>query len=494
MTWPFRPAGVSAAHSVGTPASEALLASGAGSCAWHRGRQPVTTASRMRAGALAALLAAAGCGGSSPRPNILLLIIDSLRADHLGFAGYDRPTSPCLDSLASEGAAFTSCTAQAPTTQPSMVSLLTGRYPTCVVQRATNRRGRLGAQFQRIAMAQSVAALPEILRRSGYVSAAISANAMVNGGIRGLAHRFDHFDGSHTCAEGECAAQLNEALLRWLFAQQGARWFCYVHYMDTHHPYNAPPEYARRFSRKAGRWKAPDVLWMRSTWAKHSTVGSRQEVLNHIEGMYDAEIAYVDAQIRTLLGRLREAGLDRDLLLIIAADHGDELHEHGGFSHGQSLYEELTRCPLVFVWKGHIPRGLLVDGWVQNVDIVPTILDLLNLEPPQGPGGHSLVPCFRGERPSGPSFSESKGVAIRQGDWKLWENHWGGLELYDLASDPTEQRNLALAESDTLDRLAGALWAWRQTLSPPPPGGDSDGAAPLDSATLREMKALGYLE
>jgi arylsulfatase len=431
-----------------------------------------------------------GCAGQKvSRPKILFLVIDSLRADHLGFAGYDRPTSPCLDSLASEGVAFTHCYAQAPYTLASVPSLLTGLYPTSAHVETSLLLPGAKDSVSAAQLGAGVATVASLLRAEGYVSAMINANASMKHRLLGVREQFDYVDESMDCVVGECAGLTVDRALKWIFSEGKDPWICYIHFMDVHHPYAAPPDYAALFSERYDSLPVPrfDGTWM-DFWLESSP-----KELEHVVGMYDAEIAYLDAQISRLFGQLRAAGRAEDLLVVIASDHGDELLEHGGYSHGHTLYEELTRCPAILSWAGHVPRGVTIDGPVENIDIVPTLLDLLGARIPEALPGSSLVPEIEGASRGRPIFSEEMGIAVRRGRWKLWQKPDGVWHLFDLASDPGEKIDLAHAEHDTLVSLHVELENWWQSLQPPTMPPDLPGSAPLDSSAVEMLRALGYV-
>jgi arylsulfatase A-like enzyme len=431
-----------------------------------------------------------GCSGATRSPNILLLVVDSLRSDHLGLAGYDRPTSQTLDSLAMRGVAFSSSAAQAPWTEPSVASLLTGRYPSSAFHKSFTAVPGRGERVPAVALGEGVLALPAMLSARGYVSAAFSASGMVNHQILGLQAEFAHFDAGVQCTRGDCAARINARVLEWLSNGDSRPWFCYVHYMDVHHPYEAPSEYVTRFRRGSAELPRTDHVWMKRVRQE----GLSAQELTHLVDMYDAEIAYLDDQIGHLLNELSRRGMGDELLVVVCSDHGDEFNEHGGVSHGHTLYEELTRCPLVFVWPNRVPARGVLDCWVANVDIVPTVLDLVDIAPPRGLGGATLVPYFRGDCEGHPAYSEMKGSAVRRGRWKLWEPPDGMPVLFDLEADPTEQRDLAKAEPDTMRSLHVLLSAWRRGLVPPRMRPPADAVPILDSATVDMMRTLGYIE
>jgi arylsulfatase A-like enzyme len=422
-------------------------------------------------------------------PNVLFLLIDSLRSDHLGFAGYNRNTSPCLDSLAARGAAFTTCTAQAPYTIASVPSMLTGLYPSSACYDAEVRVKGLDVTVPSYRLGAEVRSIAALLGNRGYATGAFVANGDVAVRTFGLAEQFQHVDARHLCDSGECAEKLNRGVVEWLQGLGRQPWFCYVHYMDVHYPYNAPPEWASRFSPGYDSLPVPTIQWMR----RHGRQARPDaEELAHIEGMYDAEIAYVDNRIYALLHRLETLALAGDLLLVVASDHGEELYEHGGFGHTRTLFEELVRCPLVIVWQGHIPAGVRVRTPVENVDIVPTILDLIRAEPAGRIEGASLVPFFSGVDRRRAVFSEKRGSSLRRGPWKLWEDPEGCLHLFRLDEDPAELVNLSASQPETLRSLQDHLARWRRSLHPPAPCVLE--VETLDEDKLAMLRELGYIE
>jgi arylsulfatase A-like enzyme len=440
---------------------------------------------------LLVLVFVGACRSPGGRPNILFLLIDSLRADHVGFAGYTRPTTPCLDSLASQGAAFTTCIAQAPYTIASVPSLLTGLYPTSACYTAPVILPGSGGRLTAYRLGEAVRSIAAILAGHGYATAAFVANGDVALRSLRLAAEFAHVDADHLCSTGECADVMNSLALKWLAGLRAEPWFCYIHYMDVHYPYDAPREWAERFSPRYAEFPAPEIQWM-NRQRPHG--GPIPEELDHITGMYDAEIAYLDNRICRLLSTLGEMGLADDLLVIVASDHGDELYEHGRFGHKHTLYEELTRCPLLMLWPGHIPPGILVRSPVENVDVVPTILDVTGIRGRHNAEGFSLTPYFQGENGPKEAFSEMQGVSVRRGRWKLWHHPKGFPLLYDLDADPLETTNLADAEPDTLRSLQMALEAWAKSLAPPPPRPVELGTDSLDVDAVDMLRKLGYLE
>jgi arylsulfatase A-like enzyme len=307
----------------------------------------------------------------------------------------------------------------------------------------------------------------------------------------GLRDQFDHVDESTTCMKGDCAARINARALAWLSEQREGPWLCYIHYMDVHLPYKAPASFAGRFSEGYG--VLPNLVYVDRKWRWVSGDPGPDD-LAHVAGMYDAEVAYVDAQIRGLLRKLDVMGEAENLLIMVASDHGEELFERGAFGHGQTLYQEQIACPLIFTWPRRVPRGVTIDCPVQNIDIVPTIINLLNIEMPRGMQGSSLVSYFEGDCPRRPIFSENRGYSVRVGDWKVWREKPGLLRLHDLRADPAETVDLAHVEPDTLRSLRARLLAWRDSLTPPGVPREPEPVPSPDSAAVDMLRALGYVK
>jgi arylsulfatase A-like enzyme len=443
-------------------------------------------------------------------PNILLLVIDSLRSDHVGFCGGPLAASPCIDSLAAEGAVFTSCIAQAPGTRYSLPSLLTGRYPSSAIfampadleerlkqlGRKNDKAAKSIEKISRVRIGAGISSVAVLLKERGYETAAFVANPIVNYRIIGLEEQFDWFYKGPYCPSGDCAAQLNAVALDWVATRERHSdthqkpWFHYIHYMDVHFPYDPPSEYAKRFHDRYEQLPKVTAEWLNAVKKE----GPTKHELHHATSMYVASLAYLDSELCTFVRSLREEIPEDELLIVIASDHGDEFYEHGNFLHGQSLYQELTRCPLIMVWPGHIPTGSRSDATVQNVDIVPTILELIGVDIPERIEGSPLTDLFEGSTVNRLAFSENQGVAIWNRNWKLWKDRSGRLLLFDLDSDPQERQNLASAYPDTLAILASQLDQWKASLSPPGFSERPLESLPLDSSLVEMMRELGYVE
>jgi choline-sulfatase len=410
--------------------------------------------------------AAAAPAAPAPRANILVVTIDTLRADRVGAYGARRPPTPVMDRLAAEGALFEQAVAQAPMTRLSHASILTGLYPFQHGIR-DNFAPPLAAAHRTLA---------EMLKASGYATGGFVGSFILNT-QSGLGRGFDEFDDTFGSGEKNSAFFTDyqrragdvEALAgKWIekASASGRPFFTWVHFYDPHSPYAPPPPYATRY-------------------ADHP---------------YEGEIAYTDEVLGRLFARLQRLGVWDRTVVVVTADHGESLGEHGEEEHGFFIYDAVVRVPLIVRYPGKIARGVRVKTEARSVDLVPTVLDLAGLPPVASLPGRSLLPDASGVRRSAaPAYSESLFPRIHFGWSELRSIQLDGWkyiqaprpELYDLANDPGERTNLYAAEGR---RAAGLRSRLLDTM-----GGSAESAvvadstAKLDPATLQRLAALGYV-
>lgn len=390
-------------------------------------------------------------------PHILLITIDTLRADRLGSYGYTQARTPVLDRLAASGVRFADATAHAPLTHPSHAAIMTGRYP-----------GAFGIRLNGMdPLPDDATTLAEWLKEAGYRTGAIVASVVVDRSS-GLAQGFDHYDDAmtgpirQTMAMADLQRRASDVTTRaanWIGQQRGP-WFLWAHYYDPHLPYDAPAAYAKA---------APDRP-------------------------YDAEIAYVDAEIGRLL-----ASVDRtNTIVVVTADHGEALGEHGEPDHGYFLYDATLHVPLIIAGPG-IP-GRVVAEQVRSIDIAPTIAQLAHMgrwaDHTDGEGLRTLIDGERrAEVPVSIAeswyprlhFGWSELRSVRVGEWKFVAAP--RPELYDLRVDPGESKNLATTRGSVAGRLAADLQEVVASFS----HGTTEPAAQPDAETVRRLQALGYV-
>ena len=450
--------------------------------------------------------------GTTPpllRSHVLLITVDTLRADTLSFAGYDRPTTPFLDSLLARGLYFERALAPIARTTASLASTLSGLYPQ-----------RHGVRRLWDSLPGGVAWLPEHARQAGYHTLAIVSNHLLTR-ERGLDRGFEVYDFGDDARDAPATTAAALAALREIDPSEPT--FVWIHYIDPHVPYTPSAETARAFDPEyegpyarsfggapgsIGREAYPAELGKEGA-VFHNALPAR--VNEHVRRLYAADVRATDDAIRTLLEAI-EPPLEQ-WTLVFAADHGEDLGEHDyHYDHGDYVWNPGLHVPLAVVMPEGDPlaRAGRIEDWVSLVDVMPTLAELLGVEVPADLDGRSLVPYLSDAAPAArPVFAESGqsfhpalvhgrvdfGVAGRlrtviDGRWKLvWTpGQVPGREfaLYDLEADPAEQQNLYALDHPEAARLRGLLRGWLR-----------DGAAPSGTpsdADRRALRALGYIE
>lgn len=408
-----------------------------------------------------------------PRPNVVVYLVDTLRADRLGCYGHPKPTSPHLDRFAEGATLFENAVAQAPWTRPSVASVLTGLGPLSHGVRTLEDR-----------LPDAADTLAERLRAAGYRTAAFSTNAHV-GEDTGLAQGFDDF----LFLPQEDSAAVGRRVAAWLDQRREEPFFLYVHTLDPHSPYTPPPDLRRRFAPGA-RPEAGSLEHVRRIYAVRGR--RRAARIAEVDPLYDAEVAANDRSFGALLSALRERKLFDGSLIVFVSDHGEALGERGAFGHAQSLYAEELDVPLVVKRPGQT-RGERISRLAQHVDLLPTVLAAAGLPPASGLPGRDLFGPPGEREPaafSHLSYRGREGMSVVAGGWKRiepWSRKLGrrpmlyrkGDESLDLAArNPV--RNGFLGSLLRAEMLRG-----RQGLRPEP--------ADMDEEARRQLEALGYL-
>ncbi len=430
----------------------------------------------------AACLALVACGHSGEtlhaRPNVLLLVIDALRADALGVNGYHLPTSPALDKLAADGVSFTAAFAPATWTRPSMATLMTSLYPPEHGLQANleQREGR----FLTPVLEERFVTLAEAMQAGGYRTAAVVNQVHLQARF-GFAQGF----AAYKETRGLAAPGLRRELLARLGGPSDRPFFAYVHFLDVHWPYCsrlAPPE----IERFGGRMTAEE--------RGGKCDRERAAPANEQRPRYDAEVAFADDTIGRLMADLRQRGLYENTIVVVTADHGEAFGERGTFGHAGPPHLEQTRVPLLFRLPGGKPRPpRLLDVVVGLVDVAPTLLELVGLPALLQAQGRSLAPLLRGERLA-ERFVYSQGaggLAVRGHRWAWLKLADGTLEVYDRQRDPAERAPIQWACAGDCARLQPAAERYLRLARRVRPSGRV--TAPLSAEDLEELRSLGYL-
>jgi arylsulfatase A-like enzyme len=460
--------------------------------------------------ALASLLCLAGCGPkgrSSDQPNLLLIVIDTARADHFGCYGYDRPTSPRIDGLAGTGTLFGHAVSQSSWTLPATACILTGLYSTRHL--AINPSSSIPLWRDTLA---------EVLQERGYRTGAVVSHVLVSSKYN-FDQGFQHFDESNLSDPFSVTSpEVTDGAIRWLKKNRRDPFFLFLHYFDPHHVYNEHPGF--EFSQVYNGWVDPKAR-LQDVWSRRWHL--KTEDLDYIRALYDSELAFTDHHIGRVLDELQRLGLEESTIVAITADHGEEFMEHGWLGHTRHLYEETIHVPLIVrdPTRPNLPSRL--EAAVELTDLMPTLVEMLGVSwDGGGVDGQSLLPYLQGGAPPDTVlFSEfcerpvaqrvlpgesSEGTGTPYGDlrsmqtgrWKIVYNAAGDTyEVYDLVSDPGETVNLNTPESkQDFGVLRESLIDWMTAIQELALA-ESEGSGSiitLDPETEERLRALGYIQ
>jgi arylsulfatase A-like enzyme len=461
------------------------------------------------------------------RPNVLLYMIDTLRADHASLYGYARDTTPFLKRLGAQGLVFDDCQVQATWTKPSVASLLTSLYSyTHGIRRDDDT------------IPQGSATLAEQLRAAGYVTASMVANPLA-GRLSGLQRGFDYLseweavtryvNGKEDRATDSAA--VNRVAFPWLEQHRDEPFFLYAHVTDPHAPYQPPAAFEEKFANPAEtpQFDRDFVKLKNMVLSRGGGFGVSRALcvkggvqpdrfIRRAADRYDAKILHNDWRFEQLTEKLKQLGILDNTLIIVVSDHGEEFWEHGWTGHGQSLYEELARGVLLMWNPKLIPAPRRIAEPVQLIDVMPTVLDLLGLRIPDAVEGQSLSPFIKG-RPfqrRGPVMTSRfahpysqhnellpenhiDSVALLDASWKLIYREKGKeagmnqVELYDRRADRGDTKNVALRNPREVERMMAGISRWMDTQEQVRRALSHGTKAAVDQQTMDRLRSLGYL-
>ena len=427
------------------------------------------------------------------KPHIVVYMIDTLRADHLGAYGYHRNTSPNIDRFAETATLFENSQAQTSWTRASVASVLTGLW--------SQLHGALDDPDM---LAQELVTLPERLQEAGYLTAGFVANGNAGNNF-GFDQGFDHFEYLVKPSPDEELARgyhVNAAVYKFLDEHKDdpRPLFLWVHTIDPHAPYMAPEPFHSQFSDRPRNLDDGSIERLIKLHNGEQVI--TQEEIDHLIDLYDAEIAANDASFGDLVAQLTERGIYEKSVVAVLSDHGEEFFEHGGFQHGKTLHSDQLDTPLIVRVPG-LP-GLRRTETAEHVDLAPTLLELAGAEPLETTQGRSLVPLLSpGDVPwdnRSVAYLQLRGIKSASyidasGDYKTIVNHHDGVEafpkLYHRAEDRRETSDLAIEEETSRAhylatrlrlQIAGAQQLYE------------GGSAELPEETLEQLRALGYIE
>jgi choline-sulfatase len=459
---------------------------------------------------------AASTQGRSDRVNVVIFLIDTLRADRLGVYGYDRrPTSPHIDALAREAVVFEQAYAPSPWTLPTVVSLLTSTLP---CEHGTLHDGQR--------LSDSLEPLAERFKRLDYGTLSLYANAFASPNF-GMDRGYD-FERAGVETEGKRVGRV-------LNRQPQRPFFLYIHNTEPHTPHrfapphtdgfrDVPPETREKIRRRYLTYRRltridhaenRPVGFTDNTEEQDEQMAALTAMLDDYTELYDASVRLADTHVGSVIDALQQCHLWDNTLFIVLADHGEEFNEHGGWLHDQSAYEELMAVPLIIRFPHGQYAGRRIQSVVSLIDVLPTIFAYLEApDGARGARGRDLMPLIRGDQPDRTDdfiipgmrvnrkkyyrpWKDSRGdtnVVVRRGKWKgIWNAEPDELELYNLAIDPGEQHEVSAANPDLA--LAMRLMArlsfkdCRKNRAEPPKPSDKP-----EGETLENLRALGYVD
>jgi arylsulfatase A-like enzyme len=450
-----------------------------------------------------ALICCAGCSGEmaegTPRPDVVLVTLDTTRADHLGCYGYSRNVTPELDRFALEAVLYRAAWSTASWTLPAHASILTGKHPSSHGAHVNSASGDLSlanaVPDQRFAdlkvnrLGEQAVTLAELLDAAGYETAAIVGGPWL-APVFGLLQGYALADAEVSTLAGRAADQLTDRAIAWIRGVPRERpLHLLLNYFEPHWPYEPPPGY----DDLPGAQSPIEVSAAEVNDGATLDEAQRRAYL----ARYDGEIRFMDHHFGRLVDALREAGRFDGALIVVTADHGESFGEHGLMSHGPWLYEEILRVPLLIHFPGGRGAGTAVDAPVSLVDLLPLIAEAIGVPVPPGvegvpPGRRELVLAESSRdahwvRAHGARFDQELAAGIRW-PWKLIVSDRGAQELFRLDEDPGELLDRA-GEAAAAD-LRSAIDAARARLVPPPPTSPTG----VDPQTLDLLRDLGYAE
>ncbi|MHC4941851.1 MAG: sulfatase [Planctomycetota bacterium] len=441
-----------------------------------------------------AMVSLAACSPSDAgrdRTPVILIVIDTLRTDVLGCYGADRSATPGLDALAKESVLFEAAYSQAPWTLPSFASLFTSTYPT--------EHGALGKREKKnfFPIRDGLVTAAEALRSQGYRTGAIVNNIFLKGDF-GFEKGFDTYDFfPATVTKTRAADEVTGLGQRWIkeHARSGDPYFLLLHYFDPHFTYKPPRAFAKKYG---GAITEPIKKIAHPDDVRTGKVKLNPWDQDSLRNLYEGEVAFTDNEVGRLLGWLREENLFNKAVVIVTSDHGEEFWDHGDFEHGHTQYDELVKVPLLIRFPAGKHAGRVVKTPVRLMDLMPTLFESAGMESPATFRGKSFLSAIEGagKASKDPLLFEgclygTEKKALRVERLKLIRDvETGETALYDLASDPGEQKDIAAERpgetkvmKETLEKLLEGLKAG---------SGHADQAVDLPPEMMEALRKLGY--
>jgi arylsulfatase A-like enzyme len=445
---------------------------------------------------------------SASSPNVVMIVVDALRPDHLQVYGYERETSPNLQRFAERATVFENAYSQGNRTIIAMPSLFTSLYPSF--------HGAVGFQERMIPLPQSRTTISEVIRDAGYTTVGVMSNVYLKSAF-GLTQGFDAVDEFESLryqlsvyraltslgivkrpirtSFAPDATEVTDSGIHWLHNIKDRPFFLYLHYMDVHHPYYPPPENELMFN------STDSDVDSRVLFAKTAAMVRNPppltlpgEELRRLIDLYDGCIRYTDEEIGRFLQELESLDVGRETVVVFTSDHGDEFLEHGSLYHTNLAIETLVRVPLIV---GRFPApetGNRVASLVRHVDVLPTIAQIIGAKTPANIHGVTLTPLLEGGSASVAEYSIAEGdfcTSLNMSGWKLmYVDSTGAYQLYYLADDPLGLKDVSGRFPDKVADMRAILDEYLASVAELDDGTEE----PLSEEAIRQLKALGYLQ
>lgn len=446
-------------------------------------------------------------GAQAAAPNVIMIVIDALRRDHLGAYGYPRPNSPTIDALSRDGVRFDNAYSHGNRTIIAMPSLFTSLYP--------SYHGAIGFSNGAAPLPQSRVTIAELFQSAGYRTVGLMSNVYLKHPF-GLTQGFDRteefdiarfylsvyrvLDNLGLAQKPEQKATTADArtvtdeALKWMERLQGDPFFLYVHYMDVHHPYIPPQDVLAEFDGSGVATPGDSLFaWTVELLATPPPLSMPAPARQRLIDLYDACIRYTDNEIARIVDAVGALDDTRPTMIVVTSDHGDEFFEQGSVYHNNLLIEELIRVPLIFWHSGGAFDPRVVAGMSRHVDVLPTLAEIIGAEVPEGIMGRSLGGALAGKAPTGVARSVSEGdycAAINTPDWKImYVDSSSGFSLYDLASSGGKAHDVSLQHPVRFDSLRRELESYMAEAALVRQSANET----VSEETLRQLRALGYV-
>jgi arylsulfatase A-like enzyme len=430
-------------------------------------------------------------------PNIVLIVIDTVRADHVGCYGYERNTTPNIDAVARHALVFKNAISAASWTTPSVAALLSSQYPSTMG--IHDKPAKLNTEYSLLA---------EVLKKHGYRTHGIVSFSYLSNRL-GFGRGFDEYDErSHRGHGGVVSPLVTTKAVKFLKSLPTQPFFLFVHNFDPHYSYILHDQY-NYVPKYEGKVKSGQII----DTLREMRPSMSPEDIRYMVNLFDSELAYTDMFVDKILQELKRQKLYDDAIIVITADHGEEFMDRGWIGHTATLYQELIHVPLLIKLPTNRPG--VVDAQVALIDVMPTLLSHLGLEVPENlegraldlaaPGNITEVPIFSrahkrmkrmhfDQRP-GPDKIFAKRSVIAGGRKLIYDETTGQKELYDLKADPGEQVNRYEEDKTAARRLEALLNGWRSRTQQKggPQAPEQDESELFDPEQIKQLKSLGYM-